>query len=98
MQFASALFLDPGHAELSIRAGVHFGTVQAHDGHLVGRNVHAGVRVMQRARGHELWVSDEAKAALQDESVAFSSTLTWVTSEECELQGIPGSRRLWRAA
>jgi class 3 adenylate cyclase len=97
-RFAADLFGDPGHPELRVRAGVHFGSVQAHDGRLVGRNVHLGARIMEQGRDHELWVSDAAKTALESESGSFASAITWLASVECELKGIPDPQRVWRAA
>jgi class 3 adenylate cyclase len=96
--FACALFQDPGHPTLRVRAGIHFGSVQAHDSSLVGRNVHLGARVMAHARDQELWVSDAAKSAIEKESGSLASRIAWITSEECELKGFPGTQRLWRAA
>ena len=97
-QFASELFRDPGHPELSVRAGVHFGSVQVLDARLVGRSVHLGARVMMHGRDHELWISDAEKAAIEMESATFASTIAWLGSVECELKGFPDTQRLWRAA
>jgi class 3 adenylate cyclase len=97
-QFASGLFHDPGDPHISVRAGVHFGPAQTHDEGLIGRHVHLAARVMEHGRDHELWVSDAAKAALEQEWLGFASGITWITSEECELKGIPDRHRLWRAA
>ena len=97
-QFASALFEDPGHPQLIVRAGVHFGTVQSDDARLVGRNVHLGARILEYGGDHELWVSDAAKLALEVESAAVASSITWLTSVEAQLKGIPDAQRLWRAA
>jgi len=97
-QFASELFRDPGDAKLVIRVGVHFGRVKADDAQLVGRHVHIGARVMELGRGHELWVSDAAKTALERESLSLAASIEWITSQECELQGVPDKHRVWRAA
>jgi class 3 adenylate cyclase len=97
-RFASALYQDAGHPQLSVRAGVHFGTVQADEGRLVGRNVHLGARIMEHGGDHELWLSDAAKRALESESEAFASAITWLASVDCQLKGIPDTHRLWRAA
>jgi class 3 adenylate cyclase len=97
-QFACELFDDPGDPQISVRAGVHFGTVQADEGSLTGRHVHLAARVMEHGHEHELWVSDSAKAALEAESLRLASGIAWITSEECQLKGIPNTHRLWRAA
>jgi class 3 adenylate cyclase len=97
-QFASGLFLDPGHPELSVRAGVHFGSVQVLETRLVGRSVHLGARVMEHGHDHEFWISDAAKTALENESTTFASHIAWLDNVECELKGFPDRQRLWRAA
>jgi class 3 adenylate cyclase len=97
-RFAEALFHDPGDAQLRVRAGVHFGTVRAHETGLVGRDVHIAARVMAHGHESELWVSDAAKRALERESQALAAAITWIANEECELKGISDTHRLWRAA
>jgi class 3 adenylate cyclase len=96
--FAEALFHDPGDAQVRIRAGVHFGTVRAHETGLVGRDVHIAARVMAHGRDSELWVSDVAKRTLESESLLPTAAINWIADEECELKGISDTHRLWRAA
>lgn len=96
--FAEALFGDPGHAQLRVRVGVHYGQVRAEGESLAGRNVHLGARVMQHGVESELWLSEAAKAALEGESPALAARIAWVANDECELKGVPGRHRLWRAA
>jgi class 3 adenylate cyclase len=96
--FAEALFGDPGHAQLRVRVGVHYGRVRAEGDGLAGRNVHLGARVMQHGVESELWLSDAAKAALEEESPALGARIAWIAHDECELKGVPGRQRLWRAA
>jgi adenylate cyclase len=96
--FAEALFGDPGHAQLRVRVGVHYGRVRAEGDGLAGRNVHLGARVMQHGAESELWLSDAAKSALEEESPVFAARIAWIAQDECELKGVPGRHRLWRAA
>lgn len=96
--FADELFRDPGHPKLRIRAGVHYGTVRAQGRALVGRNVHLAARVRQHAVDRELWVSEAARSALESESPSIASGISWITTDECELKGVPDKQRLWRAA
>jgi len=96
--FADALFGDPGHGQLRVRVGVHFGAVRAEGESLAGRNVHLGARVMQHAVDRELWLSDAAKMALEGESPAVAARIAWIAHDECELKGVPGRQQLWRAA
>lgn len=95
--YANVLVSDPGHAGLRVRAGIHLGPVRAEGRDLVGRHVHLAARVMQHARGPELWVHDAAKVRLEAESPGLASSIWWVANEECELKGIPDVQRLWRA-
>jgi len=96
--FANALFDDTGHAKLRVRVGVHFGRVRAEGDAIAGRSVHLGARVMQHAVDPQLWLSDAAKAALEDESPGLAARIAWIAQEDCELRGVPGTHRLWRAA
>ena len=96
--YASDLFVDPGHAQLRVRVGLHYGRVRAEGEAIVGRNVHLGARVMQHAMDRELWLSDAAKTALEGDAPETASRIAWIRSHDCELKGVPGSQRLWRAA
>jgi len=72
--------------------------VRAEGEAIVGRNVHLCARIMQRAAVPELWVSDDAKVALEVESPGLASGISWIARDDCELSGIPGRHSLWRAA
>jgi class 3 adenylate cyclase len=97
-QFAAELFRDAGHPRLSVRAGVHYGAVTPSGAGVIGRSVHLAARITEYGRAHEVWVSDAAKDALERESSAFAAGIPWIASEVCQLKGIPGPQRLWRAA
>lgn len=102
--FARALFEDAGHPALRIRAGVHVGMVRIVDvggnsnrWEPSGRDVNFTHRVMAHGEpGRQLWVSDQAKIALEHEAGA-ADQLRWLASEECAFAGIPGIQRRWRA-
>ena len=95
--FARELFADSGHERLHIRVGVHFGRVRAEGDALVGRTLHVCARVMQRAEEPELWVSDEARRAIEAGSAEVAAGITWMESDDSALKGIPEPHRLWRA-
>jgi adenylate cyclase len=97
-RFARAMFEDAGHPQVAVRIGVHFGTVSSHDSGLVGRVIPFAARVMAHAAPHEVWVSDAAKRALEAESLLLANEISWITSEQCLLDGIPAPQLLWRAA
>jgi class 3 adenylate cyclase len=96
-RFARGMFDDAGDARLTVRVGQHVGAVSRHDAGLVGRVLHYTERVKEHARGHEIWLSEAAKTAIEVEAPPGASSIAWVGSEECELKGIPGRQRLWRA-
>lgn len=91
--YALALHADPGSGGLSIRAGVHFGPVSADGDALVGRHVYLAARVCERGDGHEVWMSDDARAALSGEHREADDV-----HEDRELKGIPEPVRIWRIA
>jgi class 3 adenylate cyclase len=97
MDFAGHLFWSRGDHPadlLRLRIGVHYGPVTVRGTELVGRSVPYTARVMQHGLGAELWVSQQAKTALESEGV---SEVRWLRSEECDLPGIPDKQLLWRA-
>jgi class 3 adenylate cyclase len=95
-RFGRALFDNPGHDELSVRVGMHVGTVQVHGPDLLGRTIHFGARVMSQARGRELWLSDAAKHALEAEAPELAAEIRWAGTARRRLKGIPRLQRLWR--
>jgi class 3 adenylate cyclase len=95
--FARKMAENAGHRLIAVRVGVHFGNVSCHDGRLVGRAVPFAARVMDHAGPRELWISEIAKRALQEEQRSLANEIPWVTNEVCELDGIPEVQLLWRA-
>jgi class 3 adenylate cyclase len=83
---------------IRVRMGLHTGEPLLDPPKYVGVDVHLAARVMDHGTEHELWVSDTAKTAMEGESTGFASGIAWITSEECELKGIPNRHRLWRSA
>jgi adenylate cyclase len=74
------------------RIGVHFGTTLYRDGDYFGRDVNLASRVVARARGGEVLVSDSVVAA-----VGSSSHLTLKPIGQVKLKGFEKPRRLYRA-
>lgn len=95
-QFARDLVADPGHPKLSIRAGIHYGSVSAEENALVGRSVHLAVRVMQHGGAGELWASDAAKRALDSQLEDLSDGVEVISDAWVNLKGVPDEQLLWR--
>ena len=74
------------------RIGVHYGTTLYRDGDYFGRDVNLTARVVARARGGEVLVSDAVVDA-----VSGSSHLTFEPIGQVKLKGFEGPRQLCRA-
>ena len=75
--------------DVRVRAGVHFGEVLERDGALRGIAVHFAARVMAKAAGGEVLVSETVK------DIVAGSGLTFEDRGLHELKGIDGARRLF---
>ena len=74
------------------RLGVHYGTPLYRDGDYFGRDVNLAARVVARARGGEVLVSDAVVDA-----VSGSSHLTFEPIGQVKLKGFEVPRQLCRA-
>jgi class 3 adenylate cyclase len=77
------------HLGVRVRAGVHVGEVQERDGALRGIAVHVAARVMAKAAGGELLVSETVR------DIVAGSGLRFTDRGLHELRGIEGARRLF---
>ena len=75
------------------RIGVHLGTTLYRDGDYFGRDVNLASRVVARARGGEVLVTDSVVDAMKD-----SSHLTFENIGQVKLKGFEDPRQLCRAA
>lgn len=78
---------------IKVRVGIHCGTAIERDGDLFGKNVAMAARVAAQAKGGEILVSDDIRAALRD-----VEDIVLVDGRDAELKGIPGVHRLWEVA
>ena len=76
---------------LEIRAGVHTGEVELHDGDLAGLAIHIATRLEGRASAGEVVVSGTVK------DLAIGSALVFEHRGEHELKGIPGTWQVYAA-
>lgn len=77
---------------LDVRAGVHTGECELHDGKVAGLAVSIGARVAAAAAGGEVLVSQTVK------DLVAGSGLSFADRGERELKGVPGTWRLYAAA
>lgn len=95
-RFAREMTADAGHPLVSVRVGIHFGSVSCLDSGVVGRVVPLAQRVMDHGGPHEVWMSDATKRALADDQPSLVEEIEWLASENCVLDGIPEPQLLWR--
>jgi class 3 adenylate cyclase/pimeloyl-ACP methyl ester carboxylesterase len=77
---------------LEVRAGVHTGECELHDGKVAGLAVSIGARVAAAARAGEVLVSQTVKDLLAGTGLALEDR------GERELKGVPGTWRLYAAS
>src|SRR5215469_7020838 len=97
LDYAHALYLDPGHTTLQargVRAGIHIGSVDVVGEDIFGTEVDVAARVVGGIEGAEIWLSDQAKRDLERAGARRHRGLQWLPHEGVELRGI-GTERLW---
>src|SRR5215831_2133928 len=97
LDYAHALYLDPGHTALQargVRAGIHIGSVDVVGEDIFGTEVDVAARVVGGIEGAEIWLSDQAKRDLERAGARRHGDLQWLPHEGVELKGI-GTERLW---
>ena len=88
---AQALVAGVRDLGLELRAGVHTGECELHDGKVAGLAVSIGARVAATAEASEVLVSQTVK------DLVAGTGLVLEDRGERELKGVPGSWRLYRA-
>ena len=89
---ARAIVDDVGELGLEVRAGVHTGECEVHEGKVAGLAVVIGARVAAAAGAGEVLVSQTVKDLVAGAGVEFDDR------GEHELKGVPGSWRLYSVA
>jgi len=89
---AQAVVEGVGELGLEVRAGVHTGECELHEGKVAGLAVVIGARVAAAADGGEVLVSQTVKDLVAGAGVEFEDR------GERELKGVPGSWRLYSVA
>ena len=91
--FARELELDPGHAAIRIRAGVHIGQVQVKEGDAFGPDVNLAARISGKPEHGGIWVSDR----VHDDWLKNDpgDPLPWTEHSGVELKGFSNRFTLW---
>lgn len=95
LDFALKLYSNSGDERIRVRAGIHVGPVHVEEEDAFGAMVNYAARVIGQAKGAEIWISNEAKADIAQESALRHSDLEWDSHAGCELKGFPGRYVLW---
>jgi len=91
MRCAAAMVADLRAIDISIRAGLHTGEVEALGDKVSGMAVHIGARVMSKAGDGEVWVSSTARDLVAGSGIGFEER------GQHALKGVPGEWALFRA-
>lgn len=97
LDYALALHLDPGVDELrerGVRAGIHVGAVYVSRDDVNGSEVDYTHRVIEAAKGAEIWVSARACEDIRRGGARHQRDLQWTQHDEIELKGF-GTCSLW---
>ena len=89
---AEAIVEGVGELGLDVRAGVHIGECELHEGKVAGLAVVIGARVAAAARGGEVLVSQTVKDLVAGAGLDFEERGLH------ELKGVPGEWRLYAVA
>jgi class 3 adenylate cyclase len=97
LDYALSLHLDPGVDELrarGVRAGIHVGAVYVSRDDVNGSEVDYAHRVVEAAKGAEIWVSARACEDVRRGGAGHQRDLEWAQHDEIELKGF-GTGSLW---
>ncbi|MGH7092767.1 MAG: adenylate/guanylate cyclase domain-containing protein [Stellaceae bacterium] len=97
LDYALALHLDPGVDAVrtrGVRAGIHVGAVYASRDDVNGSEVDYTHRVVEAAKGAEIWVSARACEDIRRGGARHQRDLEWAQHDNVELKGF-GTGALW---
>lgn len=99
IEFALAAHADPGHGDISIRAGVNFGRISdMPKGDIHGNATNFASRVESACAGAGVMVSDTIKNLIEDALGRRQTRFRFDTEVMAGLKGFNGSHRLWLLA
>ncbi|MGR3317597.1 MAG: adenylate/guanylate cyclase domain-containing protein, partial [Candidatus Anammoxibacter sp.] len=95
LDFALAFYKRTGDSRVRIRVGIHVGPVSIEQNDISGVSINYTARVESMAKGAEIWLSNEAKAHIDQEGFDRHKDIEWTEHPDCELKGFNGKRTLW---
>lgn len=93
LDYAMALHVNTGHAQVQIRAGIHIGPMQVEENDVFGGTVNFAARVIGAIKDAEIWLSDRAKEDI--DRAGAHPRLTWQKHEGVTMKGFTGAFTLW---
>ena len=95
LDYALKLQQDTGHPDVEIRAGIHIGPMDVEGAHVFGGAVNFAARVVGAIKKAEIWVSERAKADIDDKRPKRFEGLEWTPHRATAMKGFPGPSNLW---
>ncbi len=95
LDFALAFQRDTGHERVRIRAGIHVGLLQVDGEDAFGGTVTLAARVAGKIKRAEIWLSEQAKAHIDELGARRHGGLKWKKHAGVALKGLPGRFTLW---
>lgn len=95
LEFALALTADTGVGLITVRIGVHVGTIHVTENGIVGCDVNLASRICACAMQAGILLSDRAKQDIDAERKASFSNLKW-KKRRVKLKGLKREQFLWR--
>ncbi|MGR3176941.1 MAG: WD40 domain-containing protein [Candidatus Anammoxibacter sp.] len=95
LDFALAFYKRTGDSRIRIRVGIHVGPVSIEQNDVSGVSINYTARVESMAKGAEIWLSNEAKAHIDQEGFARHKDIEWSEHPDCEMKGFNGKFTLW---
>jgi class 3 adenylate cyclase len=95
LNFILALYEKTGDERVKIRAATHVASVRVEEKDIKGRMINYTKRVLGKAKGAEIWLSERAYEDIKQESAKNHERLTWTKHPDCELDGFSERYSLW---
>jgi DNA-binding winged helix-turn-helix (wHTH) protein len=98
LDYAWAIHLAPGDRNLTIKAGIHLGTVLIDDPEISGTAVAIAGLITGQIKDAEIWLSDEAHEHLLTTLLPHHTHFIWRKHDDVELGNLEAKYILWSLA